>query len=95
MFEADVHAQQQPNSHCTAHTNQPQGVYLVADSADAADAWVDALILAQHLVTSRSADALADVLTPAPARRAKGGGGGGLRTGGSPQGGGGGGSSGV
>jgi hypothetical protein len=48
-----------------------QGVYLVADGADEADAWVDALVLAQHLVASRSHDALAEALTPQAARRAK------------------------
>jgi hypothetical protein len=46
-------------------------VYLVADSADAADAWVDALVLAQHLVVSRSHEALAEALTPQPMRRPK------------------------
>lgn len=62
--------------------SRPMGVYLVADSADAADAWVDALVLAQHLVSTRSNEALAEALTPQPSRRAKqqtaGGGGGGV-----------------
>jgi hypothetical protein len=67
----------------------PQGVYLVADTADAADAWVDALVLGQHLVATRSHEALAEALTPQLSRRPKqaalaGGGG---RQGGSPHGG--------
>lgn len=48
-----------------------QGIFLVADTADEADAWADALLLAQHLVATRSSDALAEALTPQPSRRAK------------------------
>ena len=45
-----------------------QGVYLVADTAESADAWVDALVLAQHLVQTRSSEALADALMPSSRR---------------------------
>lgn len=48
-----------------------QGIYLVADDADAADAWVDALVLCQHLVATRCSEALEEALVPAPARRSK------------------------
>lgn len=47
----------------------PQGVYVVADDAESADAWIDALVLAQHLVQTRGNDALAEALAPV-ARRA-------------------------
>ncbi len=40
-------------------------VWLVADGADSADAWVDALLLARHVVGSRSESVLAEALTPA------------------------------
>ncbi|KAG2453019.1 hypothetical protein HYH02_002354 [Chlamydomonas schloesseri] len=40
-------------------------VWLVADDADSADAWADALLLAHHIAVSRSPDALAEALTPA------------------------------
>lgn len=46
-----------------------QGIYLVADDVDAADAWVDALVLCQHLVASHCSEALEEALTPAPAKR--------------------------
>lgn len=49
----------------------PQGIYLVADDTDAADAWVDALSLCQHLVRTRCSAALEEALAPAPARRGK------------------------
>eukprot|EP00878_Enallax_costatus_P020836 GHUV01022040.1.p1 GENE.GHUV01022040.1~~GHUV01022040.1.p1 ORF type:complete len:347 (+),score=111.87 GHUV01022040.1:674-1714(+) len=49
----------------------PTGIYLVADDIAAADAWVDALVLCQHLVGSRSSEALEEALVPAPARRGK------------------------
>lgn len=48
-----------------------QGLYLVADDIDAADAWVDALVLCQHLVGSCSSEALEEALVPTPARRGK------------------------
>lgn len=48
-----------------------QGIYLVADDADAADAWVDALVLCRHLVATRCADSLEESLAPAPPRRSK------------------------
>ncbi|GBF89166.1 hypothetical protein Rsub_01883 [Raphidocelis subcapitata] len=81
-------------------SSRPLGVYLVADTADAANAWVDALVLAQHLVATRSHEALAEALTPQPSRRPKQaalvGAGGGGRQGGSPLGGiGGGGGGGI
>jgi hypothetical protein len=41
-----------------------QGIYLVADDADAADAWVDALVLCQHLVASQCSAALEEALAP-------------------------------
>lgn len=50
-----------------------QGVYLVAEDADAADAWVDALLLAHHLVASRSQEGLAEALLPQAGRRRTGG----------------------
>lgn len=48
-----------------------QGIYLVADDADTADAWVDALVLCQHLVATHSSEALEEALVPTPARRSK------------------------
>jgi hypothetical protein len=48
-----------------------QGIYLVADDADSADAWVDALVLCQHLVGAQCSDALEEALAPLPARRSK------------------------
>ncbi|GLC41926.1 hypothetical protein PLESTF_000101200 [Pleodorina starrii] len=39
-------------------------VWLVADDADSADAWADALLLAGHIVRSRSPAALEEALTP-------------------------------
>ncbi|KXZ54112.1 hypothetical protein GPECTOR_5g214 [Gonium pectorale] len=39
-------------------------VWLVADDADSADAWADALLLAHHVVASRGADTLAEALLP-------------------------------
>jgi hypothetical protein len=42
-----------------------QGVYLVADGEEAADAWVDALVLCQHLAASHCGDALEEALSPA------------------------------
>lgn len=48
-----------------------QGIYLVADDSDAADAWVDALVLCQHLVASQGSEALEEALVPAPAKRSK------------------------
>ncbi|WIA29190.1 hypothetical protein OEZ86_011701 [Tetradesmus obliquus] len=47
----------------------PTGIYLVADDADAADAWVDALVLAGHLAGCRCGEALEEALAPTPARR--------------------------
>ncbi|KAF8072959.1 HLB1 [Scenedesmus sp. PABB004] len=47
----------------------PAGTYLVADDGDAADAWVDALVLCAHLVAAGAADALEEAL--APVRRGK------------------------
>jgi hypothetical protein len=44
----------------------------VADDADSADAWTDALLLASHLVRSRGAEALAEALAPAQQRRGSG-----------------------
>jgi hypothetical protein len=49
----------------------PTGIYLVADDAQDADAWVDALVLCQHLVGSRSSEALEEALAPAPTRRSR------------------------
>lgn len=49
----------------------PAGIYLVADDADSADAWVDALVLCQHLVGAQCSDALEEALAPLPARRSK------------------------
>jgi hypothetical protein len=46
-----------------------QGFYLVADDADSADAWVDALVLCQHLVGSHCSEALEEALAPTPAKR--------------------------
>jgi hypothetical protein len=46
-----------------------QGIYLVADDADAADAWVDALVLCQHLVGAHCSEALEEALAPTPAKR--------------------------
>lgn len=46
-----------------------QGIYLVAEDANTADAWVDALILAHHLVMARSSEALAEALAPQASRR--------------------------
>jgi hypothetical protein len=46
-----------------------QGIYLVADDADAADAWVDALVLCQHLVGCHCSEALEEALAPTPAKR--------------------------
>ncbi|KAG2425640.1 hypothetical protein HXX76_013485 [Chlamydomonas incerta] len=40
-------------------------VWLVADDADSADSWADALLLAHHVAVSRSPDALSEALTPA------------------------------
>ncbi|PNW78669.1 hypothetical protein CHLRE_09g387550v5 [Chlamydomonas reinhardtii] len=40
-------------------------VWLVADDADSADAWADALLLAHHVAVSRSPYALSEALTPA------------------------------
>jgi hypothetical protein len=48
-----------------------QGIYLVADDADSADAWVDALVLCQHLVATQGSEALDEALVPTPARRSK------------------------
>lgn len=48
-----------------------QGIYLVADDGDSADAWVDALVLCQHLVGTQCSDALEEALAPLPARRSK------------------------
>ncbi|KAG2490140.1 hypothetical protein HYH03_011445 [Edaphochlamys debaryana] len=39
-------------------------IWLVADDPASADAWVDALLLAHHIVASRSPSALAEALTP-------------------------------
>jgi hypothetical protein len=41
----------------------------VAADEEAADAWVDALLLAHHLARVRSSDALAEALAPAGGRR--------------------------
>lgn len=41
-----------------------QGVYLVAETAEAADAWVDALLLCHHIVNTRSPETLAQALAP-------------------------------
>lgn len=46
-----------------------QGVYLVADDIDAADAWVDALVLCQHLVSTNCSEALEEALAPIPTKR--------------------------
>jgi hypothetical protein len=46
-----------------------QGVYLVADDVDAADAWVDALVLCQHLVSTNCSEALEEALAPIPTNR--------------------------
>lgn len=53
---------------CT--TSRLQGVYFVAEDAETANAWVDALVLAQHLVQTRGQEALVDALAPASAKRA-------------------------
>jgi len=52
--------------------SSPMGLYLVAEDGDSADAWVDALILANHMVLSRSHEALAEALVPQPSRRQRG-----------------------
>eukprot|EP00879_Flechtneria_rotunda_P021099 GHRR01022228.1.p1 GENE.GHRR01022228.1~~GHRR01022228.1.p1 ORF type:complete len:452 (+),score=168.60 GHRR01022228.1:388-1743(+) len=49
----------------------PTGLYLVADDGDGADAWVDALVLCQHLVGSGASEALQEALAPVTARRSK------------------------
>lgn len=41
-----------------------QGIYFVAEGAESADAWVDALLLSHHLVNSRGTAALAEALLP-------------------------------
>lgn len=56
---------------CSLSTVCVQGIYLVADDADSADAWVDALVLCQHLVATRCSEALEEALVPAPTRRSK------------------------
>lgn len=59
-----------PNAACYClHACWLQGIYLVADDADAADAWVDALVLAGHLAGCRCGEALEEALAPTPARR--------------------------
>ncbi|EFJ43333.1 hypothetical protein VOLCADRAFT_121444 [Volvox carteri f. nagariensis] len=52
-------------------------VWLVADDVDSADAWTDALLLAQHVVKSRSPGALAEALMPVAAGGGRGPSGGG------------------
>lgn len=41
-----------------------QGLHLIADDEDAADAWADALLLCAYIVQSRGVEALADALQP-------------------------------
>ena len=41
-----------------------QEVCMVAEDEDAADAWVDVLQLAVHVVQSRSTETLMEALTP-------------------------------
>lgn len=41
-----------------------QGIYLVADDDDEADAWVDALTLGAYITHTRTTQALVDVLQP-------------------------------
>lgn len=64
-----------PLNQCTfGHTQSCialQGIYLVADDDADADAWVDALVLCQHLVGTRSGEALEEALAPAPTRRSR------------------------
>ncbi|GAX80584.1 hypothetical protein CEUSTIGMA_g8021.t1 [Chlamydomonas eustigma] len=45
--------------------SNPAGVYMVAESAECAESWVDAVLLSAHVVQSRGEDALAIALTPA------------------------------
>ena len=41
-----------------------QGLYLVSESSEAADVWVDMLLLSSYAVQSRGEEALAVALTP-------------------------------
>lgn len=50
-----------------------QGIHFVADDAESADCWADALLLAHQLAASRGSGALAEALLP-QAQTAAGGG---------------------
>ena len=52
------------HTHKNTHT---QGIYLVAEDEDSADAWADALLLASYIARTRSEEALAEALQPATA----------------------------
>lgn len=48
---------------------QAGGVYLVAEDEESADAWVDALLLGAHIVSTRSPEALGEALSLSAHRR--------------------------
>jgi hypothetical protein len=45
--------------------SDPQGIYLVADSEEAAESWTDCILLASYVVQTQGEEAMGEALSPA------------------------------